>query len=208
MTAAPKKNHVPLEREIVTTITIACLVSSVDCATASHLIRHSITGLIAVTNVSKHIVLIALCSNVWPRLTLWHHIGINLSHSLYFQPSAAMKPSAERMKEIVGKIPIACQDSSVERLLMPALKIPCLALPQMLVAAISVSFEQLGYMSALLTSDHFSATCSDENRCAEGDGECYQDSDCLDSHRCGMFPDPNCTNIHPAARASTCCYQR
>ena len=51
-----------------------------------------------------------------------------------------MKPSAERMKEIVGKIPIACQDSSVERLLMPALKIPYPALIQILVAAISVGF--------------------------------------------------------------------
>ena len=70
-------------------------------------------------------------------------------------------------------------------------------------------FWLLGYMSVLLTSDHFSATCSNENRCAAGDGECYQDSDCLDSHRCGTSPDPNCTNIHPAVSASTatCCYQ-
>ena len=130
----------------------------------------------------------------------------NLSH-LYFQPSAPMNPSAKRMKEIVGKIPIACQDSSVERLLMPALNIPCLALLQMLVAAISVGFELLGYMSVLLTSDHFSATCSDEHRCTEGDGECYQDSDCLDSLRCGMPTDHSCTNIHPAASSSTCCYR-
>ena len=88
-----------------------------------------------------------------------------------------MNPSAKRMKEIVRKTPIACQVSSVETLLMPAQLLHLEPL-QMVAAVISVSFEQLGYMSVLLTSDHFSATCSNENRCTEGDGECYQDSDC------------------------------
>ena len=62
---------------------------------------------------------------------------------LYFQPSAAMKRSAERMKEIVMKIPIACLDSSVGKRRMPAQSQQWEPAP-MLVAALRVSIKMVG----------------------------------------------------------------
>ena len=61
-----------------------------------------------------------------------------------FQPNVAMKLSAERMKEIVMKIAIACLDSSVGKRRMPA-QLQQREPSPMPVAAISVSTYQGGW---------------------------------------------------------------